>query len=52
MYITLKAKINVSEKHGVYNIYSSQNEVLHIGNKSSGRKGLNQRFYNQYLKVF
>ena len=42
----LKGKINVSEKHGVYIIYSPHNEVLHVGNTPSGRKGLNQRLYN------
>ncbi len=42
----LKGKINVSEKHGVYIIYSPQNEVLHVGNTPSGRKGLDQRLYN------
>lgn len=41
-----KGKINVSEKHGVYIIYSPQNEVLHVGNTPSGRKGLDQRLYN------
>ncbi len=42
----LKGKITVSEKHGVYIIYSPKNEVLHVGNTPSGRKGLNQRLYN------
>jgi len=42
----LKGKIIVSEKHGVYIIYSPKNEVLHVGNTPSGRKGLNQRLYN------
>jgi len=42
----LKGKINVSEKHGVYIIYSPQNQVLHVGNTPSGRKGLDQRLYN------
>jgi hypothetical protein len=42
----LGGKMNVSEKHGVYIIYSPQNEVLHVGNTPSGRKGLNQRLYN------
>lgn len=42
----LKGKINVSEKHGLYIIYSPQNQVLHVGNTPSGRKGLDQRLYN------
>jgi hypothetical protein len=42
----LRGKINITEKHGVYIIYNPQNEVLHVGNTPSGRKGLNQRLYN------
>jgi hypothetical protein len=42
----MKCKINVSDSHGVYIIYNPQNEVLHVGNTPSGRKGLNQRLYN------
>lgn len=42
----LKGKINASEKHGVYIIYSPKNGVLHVGNTPSGIKGLNQRLYN------
>ena len=42
----VRGKINVSEKHGVYIIYNPKNEVLHVGNTPSGRKGLNQRLYN------
>lgn len=41
-----KGKINITEKHGVYIIYNPNNEVLHVGNTPSGRKGLNQRLYN------
>lgn len=41
-----KGKINITDKHGVYIIYNPQNEVLHVGNTPSGRKGLNQRLYN------
>lgn len=41
-----KGKINITEKHGVYIIYNPKNEVLHVGNTPSGRKGLNQRLYN------
>jgi hypothetical protein len=42
----LRGKMNVSDKHGVYIIFSPKNEVLHVGNTPSGRKGLNQRLYN------
>jgi hypothetical protein len=42
----MKGKINVSDRHGVYIIYNPQNDVLHVGNTPSGRKGLNQRLYN------
>lgn len=42
----LRGKIDLTEKHGVYIIYSPKNEVLHVGNTPSGRKGLNQRLYN------
>ena len=41
-----RGKINITEQHGVYIIYNPQNEVLHVGNTPSGRKGLNQRLYN------
>lgn len=41
-----RGKINVTEKHGVYIIYSPKDEVLHVGNTPSGKKGLNQRLYN------
>jgi hypothetical protein len=42
----VRGKINVSDNHGVYIIYNPNNEVLHVGNTPSGRKGLNQRLYN------
>ena len=42
----LSGKINVSDKHGVYIIFSPKNDVLHVGNTPSGTKGLNQRLYN------
>lgn len=41
-----KGKIKVTDNHGVYIIYNSDNVVLHVGNTPSGRKGLNQRLYN------
>jgi hypothetical protein len=41
-----KGIVKVTDKHGVYIIYSPENEVLHVGNTPSGRKGLNQRLYN------
>jgi hypothetical protein len=46
-----RGKINITEKHGVYIIYSPQNIVLHVGNTPSGRKGLNQRLYNHISKT-
>lgn len=45
-YFPEKGMINITDKHGVYIIYSPNNEVLHVGNTPSGRKGLNQRLYN------
>lgn len=42
----LKGKVDVSSKHGVYVIYSPDNEVLHVGNTPSAKGGLNQRLYN------
>ena len=42
----LKGKVGVSSKHGVYIIFSPENEVLHVGNTPSGKEGLNQRLYN------
>ena len=41
-----RGKINLTEKHGVYIVFNPKNEVLHVGNTPSGRKGLNQRLYN------
>ncbi len=46
-----KGKINLTDKHGVYVIYPPNNEVLHVGNTPSGRKGLNQRLYNHISKT-
>jgi len=46
-----RGKINVTNNHGVYIIYSPENEVLHVGNTPSGRKGLNQRLYNHISKT-
>jgi hypothetical protein len=42
----VRGKINLTQKHGVYIIYSPKNEVLHVGNTPSGKKGLDQRLYN------
>jgi hypothetical protein len=41
-----KGKVDISVKHGVYIIYGPIDEVLHVGNTPSGRKGLDQRLYN------
>ena len=38
--------VNVSEKQGVYIIYSANNEVLHVGTTKRGKGGLNQRLNN------
>jgi len=47
----LKGKVNVSEKHGVYIIYSPSEIVLHVGNTPSGKGGLNQRLYNHVTRT-
>ncbi|MBX2983985.1 MAG: hypothetical protein KF843_15015 [Flavobacteriales bacterium] len=47
----IKGKINVSDEHGVYIIYSPKASVLHVGNTPSGKKGLNQRLYNHISKT-
>lgn len=41
-----KGKVKVSEKHGVYIVYSPADKVLYVGNTPSGEKGLDQRLYN------
>lgn len=41
-----KARINASNKHGVYVIYSPENDILHIGTTKRGKNGLNQRLKN------
>ena len=38
--------VSVSEKQGVYIIYSANNEVLHVGTTKRGKNGLNQRLNN------
>jgi hypothetical protein len=47
----VKGKVNVSENHGVYIIYSPTEIVLHVGNTPSGKKGLNQRLYNHVTRT-
>jgi hypothetical protein len=39
-------KVNISNKHGVYIIYSPSNDVLHVGRTNRAKKGLNQRLQN------
>jgi len=39
-------RINVSNKQGVYIVYSKKNEVLHVGTTKSAKNGLNQRLQN------
>jgi len=46
-----RGKINVSNNHGVYIIYSPEDEVLHVGMTPYGKKGLNQRLYNHISKT-
>ena len=38
--------IQISNKQGVYIIYSSNNKVLHVGTTKRGKTGLNQRLNN------
>lgn len=38
--------IHVSNKHGVYLIFSPDDEILHVGTTKRGKKGLNQRLGN------
>ena len=38
--------VNVSNKQGVYIIYSVDKEVLHVGTTKRGKGGLNQRLNN------
>ncbi|MFZ1290203.1 MAG: hypothetical protein WAR79_08930 [Melioribacteraceae bacterium] len=45
------AKINVSNQHGVYIIYSHEDIVLHVGTTKRAKNGLNQRLNNQKLGV-
>lgn len=41
-----KGKLSITNNHGVYIIYSPNNDVLHVGNTPSGKNGINQRLYN------
>ncbi|MCE7995311.1 MAG: hypothetical protein HEP71_25260 [Roseivirga sp.] len=41
-----KGRVRVSEKQGVYIVYSKQNQVLHVGRTDGGENGLDQRLYN------
>ena len=38
--------VKVSNKQGVYIIYSEENKVLHVGTTKRGKNGLNQRLNN------
>ena len=38
--------IHVSNKHGVYLIFSPDDEILHVGTTKRGKNGLNQRLGN------
>lgn len=58
----VNSDIKASEKHGVYIIYSPNNEVLHVGKTNDAKGGLNQRILNHmrnqssfsklYLKLY
>ena len=39
-------KVYISDKHGVYIIYSPSNEILHVGTTKTAKGGLNQRLLN------
>lgn len=41
-----KGAVEISDKQGVYIIYSSNNEVLHVGRTKNGKNGINQRLKN------
>ncbi|OIQ27148.1 MAG: hypothetical protein BM564_13335 [Bacteroidetes bacterium MedPE-SWsnd-G2] len=42
----ISGKVNVSNKQGVYIIFSLKGEVLHVGKTARGKNGLNQRLGN------
>ena len=44
-------RVNVTNNHGVYIIYSPHGKVLHVGNTPSGKNGLNQRLYNHITRT-
>lgn len=39
-------RVEVTNEHGVYIIFSTHHKVLHVGKTSRGKNGLNQRLYN------
>ena len=41
-----KGTVNVSDKQGVYIIYNSNQETLHVGKTDRGKEGINQRLLN------
>jgi hypothetical protein len=55
-----RGKLNITQRNSGYIFYRPKNEVLHVGNISSGNKGLDQRlcnhisstgvFYDKYVK--
>jgi len=46
LFPTKGTAVNVTEKQGVYIIYSPKGEVLHVGTTKRGKGGLNQRLNN------
>ena len=41
-----KGRVNVTDSKGVYIVYNTEKEVLHVGSTPRGKNGLNQRLYN------
>lgn len=39
-------KVDLSDKHGIYVIYSPEGKVLHVGTTKTAKGGLNQRLLN------
>lgn len=41
-----EGKLKLSDKPGVYVIFSPHSKVLHVGSTPRGKKGINQRIYD------
>lgn len=44
--------VNVTAGQGVYIIFSSDDEVLHVGKTNRGQNGLKQRLNNETVSYF